>query len=526
MLAAMGLDDAGPTTSRTSKRAANADGGSGEAPTRRSGRNAGKQVFYGNTPHQTPISALITASMTTLGERAAHGLPWPTLAQLVRPSLEEDPRFDQVFPLVRTATQNLLKVGKLRRSVVSLAEEQQRALALRLGDPRRTRTALRVLVLRTMQVQPHHMGEWDVLLKDEPTEEESRAAGEAARTKAQQRVLALEQKLREGAEDSMDVLASKLNTELDIQRKVTEAQQAAATHAEAPPTPWVAAADVLPELQRDGDAVAGNDSDDEWQEEKMDATPDLDATPGCRVELMCSMSTIRSRLRRSSETDASFFSLPPGWTRVPDESRSGRRRTQMVYSRVPESDGASDMAEDKKEEEDMVLNRHTMTKVLRLMKELKSAECAWPFLDPVCLDDVPGYTDTVETPMDLSTVQSKLDSGVHYLTLNALAADLRLIAANCIKFNAGVAGAEEFVQTALAFERQVERQLAVVRGGDEDAGVVRHRHDLEDILEKDWDDSEHGPWLGQVANGRWEIRSTYSASRPLTCLIYTTVCPI
>ena len=174
----------------------------------------------------------------------------------------------------------------------------------------------------------------------------------------------------------------------------------------------------------------------------------------------------------------------------------------------------------------MVLNRHTMTKVLRLMKELKSAECAWPFLDPVCLDDVPGYTDTVETPMDLSTVQSKLDSGVHYLTLNALAADLRLIAANCIKFNAGVAGAEEFVQTALAFERQVERQLAVVRGGDEDAGVVRHRHDLEDILEKDWDDSEHGPWLGQVANGRWEIRSTYSASRPLTCLIYTTVCPI
>ena len=155
------------------------------------------------------------------------------------------------------------------------------------------------------------MGEWDVLLKDEPTEEESRAAGEAARTKAQQRVLALEQKLREGAEDSMDVLASKLNTELDIQRKVTEAQQAAATHAEAPPTPWVAAADVLPELQRDGDAVAGNDSDDEWQEEKMDATPDLDATPGCRVELMCSMSTIRSRLRRSSETDASFFSLPP-----------------------------------------------------------------------------------------------------------------------------------------------------------------------------------------------------------------------
>ena len=226
------------------------------------------------------------------------------------------------------------------------------------------------------------------------------------------------------------------------------------------------------------------------------------------------MGAIKSRLRRSAETDASFFSLPPGWTRVPDESRSGRRRTQMVYTRLPEADSAEDMAEDHAEEEDMELNRHTMTKVIRLMRELKSAECAWPFLDPVELDDTPGYADVIATPMDLSTVQSNLDSGAHYFTLNALAADLRLIATNCIRFNSGVAGAEEYIQTALAFERQVERQLAVVRGADEDAGVVRHRHDLEDILEKHWNKDEHGPWLGQVVNGRWEIRSTCSASRP------------
>lgn len=514
MLAAMGLDSE-PAARQPPKRAA----ASAEVaePGRRSSRNAGKQVFYGHTPHQTPISALITASMTTLGQRAAHGLPWPTLAQLVRPSLEEaeDPRIENLFPSVRTSVQNLLKAGKLRRAVVSLREEQQQSLGLKLGDVQRTRTALRVLVLRAIQVQPYHMGEWDVLLKDEPTEEEARATVEAASAKATQRVLALEQRLREGAEDSMDVLTSMLNTELDIQRKLADAQQAAIAQAQAPPTPWIPAADVLPELQRDGDAVAENDSDDEWQEEKReDPALDIDATPGCRVELMCSMGAIKSRLRRSAETDASFFSLPPGWTRVPDESRSGRRRTQMVYTRLPEADSAEDMAEDHAEEEDMELNRHTMTKVIRLMRELKSAECAWPFLDPVELDDTPGYADVIATPMDLSTVQSKLDSGAHYFTLNALAADLRLIATNCIRFNSGVAGAEEYIQTALAFERQVERQLAVVRGADEDAGVVRHRHDLEDILEKHWNKDEHGPWLGQVVNGRWEIRSTCSASRP------------
>lgn len=98
------------------------------------------------------------------------------------------------------------------------------------------------------------------------------------------------------------------------------------------------------------------------------------------------------------------------------------------------------------------------------MKDLRSCECAWPFLDPVVVDEVPGYAAAVSTPMDLTTVQTKLDSGMHYLTLNSLAVDLRLIPGNCIKFNAGVAGAEEYVQTALAFERQVERQLAIVRG--------------------------------------------------------------
>lgn len=43
---------------------------------------------------------------------------------------------------------------------------------------------------------------------------------------------------------------------------------------------------------------------------------------------------------------------------------------------------------------------------------------------------------------------------------------------------------------------------------------MRHRPDLEDILEKEWSTAQSGlkgskqePWLGQVANGKWEIRS-------------------
>lgn len=529
MLAAMGLDEAAAAAAAPSRKRERAD--EPAEPSRRSGRNAGKEVFYGDAPHQTPISALITASVATLGERAAHGLPWPTLAQLVRPSLLEDPRLDQAFSLVRSATQTLLKAGKLRRSLLSLAEEQAKALELKPGDPRRTRTALRVLTIRTLQVSPSHLGEWDVALKDEPSEEETAAAREAAADRAHQRVIALEQKLREGAENTMDLAEGRYNTEEEIQHKLADARETAEAQAEAPPTPWTPAPDLLPELHSGGAAgggggsgtAAANDSDDDWEEEEKEPALDPDASPGCRVELMTSATTIRSRMRRNCETDATFFSLPPGWTRVPDESRTGRRRTQMVYSRLPDASDADEMDEDQ-EEEDIELNRATMTKVLRLMKELKAAECAWAFLDPVAVDDVPGYADVVATPMDLTTVQNKLDSGAHYFTLNALAADLRLIPANCIKFNAGVAGAEEYVQTALAFERQVERQLAIVRGADENAGVVRNRTDLEDILEAEWKKEEEeseeaaGPWLGHVVNGKWEIRSAWlPPDRPPFC---------
>ena len=55
----------------------------------------------------------------------------------------------------------------------------------------------------------------------------------------------------------------------------------------------------------------------------------------------------------------------------------------------------------------------------------------------VPVDATPGYAELVPQPMDLTTVQRKLDHG-EYLTLNALSADLRLIPANCLRFNARV----------------------------------------------------------------------------------------
>jgi hypothetical protein len=60
-------------------------------------------------------------------------------------------------------------------------------------------------------------------------------------------------------------------------------------------------------------------------------------------------------------------------------------------------------------------------------------ELAWPFFKPVSLDAVPGYLDSVSTPMDLGTVKQKLKSyGDKH---QDFASDVRLVWSNCQAYN-------------------------------------------------------------------------------------------
>ena len=97
-------------------------------------------------------------------------------------------------------------------------------------------------------------------------------------------------------------------------------------------------------------------------------------------------------------------------------------------------------SEDDEAYDDVKLTRAAMTKVQNMMRELKGHQSAWLFMDPVDPAAVPGYAEAVAQPMDLSTVQVQLNNGAYSL-LSQLAADLRLITANCIAFNKGMEGA-------------------------------------------------------------------------------------
>ncbi|KAM7207383.1 histone acetyltransferase GCN5 [Naviculisporaceae sp. PSN 640] len=70
----------------------------------------------------------------------------------------------------------------------------------------------------------------------------------------------------------------------------------------------------------------------------------------------------------------------------------------------------------------------------RFFSEIQDHKQAWPFLQPVNPNEVPGYDTVITEPMDLSTAESKLEND-QYATPNDLVKDLKLMFNNCKVFN-------------------------------------------------------------------------------------------
>ncbi|KAL2145970.1 hypothetical protein VTI28DRAFT_5627 [Corynascus sepedonium] len=70
----------------------------------------------------------------------------------------------------------------------------------------------------------------------------------------------------------------------------------------------------------------------------------------------------------------------------------------------------------------------------RFLYQVQNHKQAWPFLNPVNKDEVPDYYNLIETPMDLSTMEDKLERD-SYETPRDLVADLKLIFNNCRQYN-------------------------------------------------------------------------------------------
>ncbi|KAG2393321.1 hypothetical protein C9374_006852 [Naegleria lovaniensis] len=70
-----------------------------------------------------------------------------------------------------------------------------------------------------------------------------------------------------------------------------------------------------------------------------------------------------------------------------------------------------------------------------VLEKVKKNEYSWPFLVPVDANEVPDYYDVIKNPMDLSSIEQRLNSG-YYRTKDIFVSDFRLIFDNCRTYNA------------------------------------------------------------------------------------------
>nr|POF17094.1 histone acetyltransferase gcn5 [Quercus suber] len=96
--------------------------------------------------------------------------------------------------------------------------------------------------------------------------------------------------------------------------------------------------------------------------------------------------------------------------------------------------------------------------LITLLSALQTSSSAWPFLMPVNGDEVHDYYDVIKEPMDLGTMETKLDKD-QYETVEDFVRDVLLLVRNCKRYNAETT---PYAKAANKLEKEMWRKVREV----------------------------------------------------------------
>ncbi len=106
-----------------------------------------------------------------------------------------------------------------------------------------------------------------------------------------------------------------------------------------------------------------------------------------------------------------------------------------MFSKIPGIDESSWEYKDyEKFIKNDISNENFYTQCKKLIDKIRNNKNSWPFLKPVETSDAADYYDVITEPMDVQTIQVRLDSGM-YKNKEGLVRDLRKIFGNARLYN-------------------------------------------------------------------------------------------
>ena len=127
----------------------------------------------------------------------------------------------------------------------------------------------------------------------------------------------------------------------------------------------------------------------------------------------------------------------------------------------------------KVKEKELELRLYPLQYLLRrLLQQIKEKDTSEIFAEPVDVNEVPDYLDFIKVPMDLSTMQQKLDS-LQYTSVEHFDKDLQLMIHNCTIYNAQhtmyYRAAIKLKEAVQPLFRQLRRDLETIHLTDSDS---------------------------------------------------------